>query len=62
LIEEGKTGFLVPTNSPEAIARAVEWFVAHDEELPRMSAAARAKAAQLTWSEYGEKVVDAIAA
>lgn len=62
LIEQGKTGFLVPTNSPESIARAIEWFVTHREELPAMSAAAAAKAAELTWRDYGDKIVNAIAA
>jgi glycosyltransferase involved in cell wall biosynthesis len=62
LIEEGKTGFLVPVNSPEAIARAIEWFVAHRDELPSIHSAARAKAAHLTWRAYGDKVFHAIAA
>ncbi len=62
LIDEGETGFLVPPNSPESIAQKITWFVAHRGELPRMSAAARAKAAERTWRDYGEKVVHAIAA
>jgi glycosyltransferase involved in cell wall biosynthesis len=62
LIGEGKTGFLVPPNSPESIAEKISWFVEHRSELPAMSAAARAKAAELTWSGYGDKIVHAIAA
>lgn len=62
LIEEGETGFLVPINSPEAIAEKIVWFCEHRREWPAMSAAARGKAAQLTWFGYGENVIDAIAA
>jgi glycosyltransferase involved in cell wall biosynthesis len=62
LIDEAKTGFLVPPNSPESIAEKISWFISHRNELPQMSAAARAKAAELTWSGYGDKIVHAIAA
>ena len=62
LIDQGSTGFLVPINSPTSIASAIEWFMARRHELPAMSAAARAKAAALTWRAYGDKVVHAIAA
>ncbi|MFL6583907.1 MAG: glycosyltransferase family 4 protein [Chthoniobacterales bacterium] len=62
LIEEGMTGFLVPPNAPEAIAEKISWFLAHRRDLGTMSAAARAKAAELTWRSYGDKIVDAIAA
>jgi len=62
LIDNGRTGFLVPTNSPESIASTIEWFITHPGELPAMSAAAHAKAATLTWRDYGDKVVHAIAA
>jgi glycosyltransferase involved in cell wall biosynthesis len=62
LIEKGRTGFLVPINSPEEIARAIEWFLEHRAELARMSAAAREKAAQLTWRAYGDEIVNGIAA
>jgi hypothetical protein len=57
LIEEGRTGFLVPIRSPEAIAERITWFADHRSALPAMRAAARAKAAEYTWQRYGEKVV-----
>jgi glycosyltransferase involved in cell wall biosynthesis len=60
LIVEGKTGFLVPTGAPAAIAEKVVWFLQNRAELPAMSAAARAKAAELTWPAYGEKILHAI--
>ena len=60
LIVEGKTGFLVPTGAPEAIAEKIVWFLQNRAQLPAMSAAARAKAAELTWPAYGEKILHAI--
>lgn len=60
LIVEGKTGFLVPTGAPAAIAEKIEWFLKNRAQLPAMSAAARAKAAELTWPAYGEKILHAI--
>ena len=60
LIVEGKTGFLVPAGAPAAIAEKIEWFLENRGQLPAMSAAARAKAAELTWPAYGEKILHAI--
>ena len=60
LIVEGKTGFLIPTGGPAAIAEKVVWFLQNRAELPAMSAAARAKAAELTWLTYGDKILHAI--
>ena len=60
LIVEGKTGFLVPIGAPAAIAEKIEWFLENRDQLPAMSAAARAKAAELTWRAYGEKILHAI--
>jgi glycosyltransferase involved in cell wall biosynthesis len=60
LIVEGKTGFLVPTGAPAAIAEKIDWFLQNRGQLPAMSAAARAKAAELTWAVYEEKILDAI--
>ncbi|HEX8076526.1 MAG TPA: glycosyltransferase family 4 protein, partial [Chthoniobacterales bacterium] len=53
LIVEGETGFLVPPGEPAAIAEKIQWFVENRAKLPGMSAAARAKAAELTWPAYG---------
>ncbi len=60
LIIEEKTGFLVPAGSPAAIAEKIEWFMENRDKLPGMSTAARAKAAELTWPAYGEKILHAI--
>lgn len=60
LIIEGETGFLVPAGSPEAIAEKMEWFLENRGKLPGMRAAVRAKAAELTWPAYGDKILHAI--
>jgi glycosyltransferase involved in cell wall biosynthesis len=60
LIIEGETGFLVPAGQPSAIAEKIEWFLENHGKLPGMSAAVRAKAAELTWPAYGAKILHAI--
>lgn len=60
LIEDGITGFLVPIRSPEKIAEKIGWFADHRALLPEMSRAARAKAAQLTWTAYGQTIARAV--
>jgi len=62
LIEEQRTGFLVPIRSPEALAEKMEWFASHRELLPEMRTAARAKAAEYTWERYGAKIVKTVRA
>ena len=60
LIEEGRTGFLVPIHSPSAIAEKIDWFASHRPELEAMRPYARATAASLTWAEYARTIIDAI--
>ena len=60
LVESGRTGFLVPIRSPEAIAERLAWFAGHREETRAMGEAARAKAATYTWADYGATIVAAI--
>ena len=60
LIEEGKTGFLVPIRSPSAIAEKIAWFADHRNLLPMMRDAAQQKAASYTWAAYAGKILQAI--
>ncbi len=60
LIEEGRTGFLVPIRNPQKIAERIDWLAAHREYLPEMAGHARRKAASLTWSQYGETIQRAL--
>jgi len=56
LVEEGRTGFLVPIREPAAIADRIQWFVDHRGELPAMREAAVAKAREHPWEAYGQAI------
>lgn len=58
--QRSATGFLVPIRSPEAIAEAIAWCADHRDEVAAMGRAAQAKAAEYTWEEYGNRIVEAI--
>lgn len=60
LIEEGRTGFLVPIRSPQSLAEKISWFADNRQELPEMRRAAQNKAMKYTWTSYGQKIVAAI--
>lgn len=60
LIDEGKTGFLVPIRSPEKIAEKIDWFADHKDEIALMGNLARQKAMQLTWHGYRQKILPVI--
>ena len=60
LIAEGETGFLVPIRSPEAIARKIDWFASNRGSIAGMAIAARSRARELSWHDYGESVLAAI--
>lgn len=60
LIEEGKTGFLVPIRKPDQIAERLSWFAGNRERLQEMSALAKQKAADTSWVNYQGKVLSAI--
>lgn len=60
LIEEGRTGFVVPIRSPEAIAERLAWFADHREALPEMRQYALEKAASTGWSDYEAHVRAAV--
>jgi glycosyltransferase involved in cell wall biosynthesis len=57
LVEEGRTGFLVPIASPEAIADRINWFADHTDILQDMRSAARHKALALTWERYATRIM-----
>jgi glycosyltransferase involved in cell wall biosynthesis len=60
LVDEGKTGFLVPIRSPEKIAEKLNWLADHRADAREMGQLARLKAAALTWNSYSKKILDAI--
>lgn len=60
LIDEGKTGFLVPIRRADLIASRLTWYAENRSALPEMSRAAQVKAGELTWSKYGQTIARAI--
>jgi len=42
-VRDGDTGFLVPPNNPEALAKELAWMLSHPEHLAAMGVAARAR-------------------
>jgi glycosyltransferase involved in cell wall biosynthesis len=60
LIDEGKTGFLIPIRSPQAIADKLNWFIENRSQIPEMSQLSRQHAANYTWEKYGDIVTNTI--
>jgi len=60
LIEEGRTGFLVPIRAPEEIAGRLERLADDRELLEAMSEAARKAAARRTWEAYAAGISAAL--
>lgn len=57
LIIEGKTGFLVPIGSPDAIAEKLEWFLNNTDKLQEMSMSAQLHAMDYTWEKYVDTII-----
>jgi glycosyltransferase involved in cell wall biosynthesis len=60
LIEEGRTGFIVPIRSPDAIAERIAWLADHREALPEMRRHAVRKALSTGWAQYEGAVLAAV--
>ncbi|MBO0933188.1 glycosyltransferase family 4 protein [Fibrella aquatilis] len=60
LIQEGKTGFLIPIRSPAAIAEKLQWFLDNRAAIPTMGQLAQQHAATYTWQQYGNSIVSSI--
>ena len=58
LIVEGKTGFLVPIRSPQAIAERLEWFLVNRRQIPDMSRNSVDRAAMYTWPNYAAGIIN----
>ncbi len=58
LIEEGKTGFMVPIRSPEAIAKKLEWFLENRQQISEMGRHSIERAARYTWQNYAAGIIN----
>ena len=60
LIDEGKTGFLVPIRSPQAIAEKIDWCANNKAYLKEMGSLARDKAKLYSWERYRKIILQTI--
>ncbi len=60
LVDEGRTGFLVPIRAPEKLAEKIAWCADHRSEVKEMGIAAKAKAATYTWEAYAATILAAL--
>ena len=58
LIEEERTGFIVPIRKPDEIAEKIDWFCQNLQEIDEMSEYCRNKASQYKWSEYARSIIN----
>jgi glycosyltransferase involved in cell wall biosynthesis len=58
LIIKNKTGFLVPIDSPEAIAQKINWFYENRTMVNEMGREAQIHASKYTWDAYGDSIAE----
>lgn len=60
LVEEGKSGFIIPCGDKEALKSKMIWFLENQVKIYEMGKYARNKANQYSWEHYENNVVVAI--
>lgn len=60
VVEDGISGLIVPANDPEATARAILRIITDRDRRQQMSLAARTRARNFSWNQYGERLLQAI--
>ena len=58
LVQEGRTGFLVPIRSPEAIAEKLEWFLKNRNRIHAIRSHCFAKSTNYSWNSYAKAIID----
>ena len=58
LVDDCKTGFLVPIREPHIIAEKIEWFLSHLKNFTEFRNLCRIKAGHYTWSNYAKNVME----
>jgi glycosyltransferase involved in cell wall biosynthesis len=58
LIEDGKTGHLVPIRSPEKIATAIRTLIAERKNIDEIRKLCQIKAKQYSWASYAQRIID----
>ena len=60
LIEQQRTGFLVPIRAPEKLAEIIGWIADHKEWVDDVRPAVLEKARQSGWDRYTRKILAAV--
>ena len=60
LVEEGKSGFIIPCGDKEALKSRMTWFLENKLKIYEMGRYARNKAIRYTWEHYEDNVVATI--
>ena len=58
LVEEGKTGHLIPIRSPEKIADAIRAMIEKKNFKKEIQELCQKKATQYSWANYAQKIID----
>ncbi len=56
VVEDGKEGFIIPTQDVESLKEKILFFYNHRETIKEFGKRARKKAEQYTWENYGKRV------
>ena len=57
LVDEGKTGFIIPIRDPISIAEKIEWFLMNHMLIADMRIECQKKADTYTWQNYAKKII-----
>jgi glycosyltransferase involved in cell wall biosynthesis len=58
LVDEGKTGHLVPIRSPENIATAISTIIAERKNIDEIRKLCQKKAKQYSWASYAQNIIN----
>lgn len=58
LVEEGRTGHLIPIRDPETLADRLRSCIGQREHLRKMGEHARVRAAHYTWDRYAKRILE----
>jgi glycosyltransferase involved in cell wall biosynthesis len=58
LVEDGKTGYLIPIRSPKKIATAILTLIAEMKNIDEIRKLCQIKAKQYSWTSYAQRIID----
>lgn len=57
VVEDGRSGFVIPIRSSDAIAEKIDYFLKNRDAVETMGRAALARAQGMTWAAYEEQII-----